>query len=114
MAHTSCACMIPPFQHSDFESTPIGVDQTHGRYGEVSLKRCKSCGQWWLHYLFELEAFTESGRWFRGMISEEEAKKITPEAAIPFLENMDWYFYGGSYFRTTGKKRSGDISSSLL
>ena len=37
------------------------------------------------------------------------AEVLTPYAAAEFIKSQPWYFYGGSYFRTTGKKGRGSI-----
>ena len=86
---------------------------TNGRYGEVTLLTCVHCGTKWLHYLVEYEAFTASGRWFRAPISEEAIATITPEQAVPFLEQQPWHFLGGSYFRSRGRRSSGAIRAEL-
>ena len=108
-----CICMKPPFHFSGFDSTEIGIDETNGRFGEVSIKTCRSCKRKWLHYHIEYEGFPESGRWYRGLLSDEAAKSIAPETAVAIVEDLDWHFYGGSYFKTTGAKGSGQISVNL-
>ena len=67
-----------------------------GRFADATLNRCRSCGRLWLRYLVEYEVFSRSGRWARGLISDEAAQTITPETAAPFLNGLDWYLYGGS------------------
>ena len=106
---SDCICLHPPFYFKDYESTEIGTDLTNSRYGTVSIKKCLKCNKLWLHYLVEYEAFSRSGRWFRGLITEKEIERITPENAINFLEKLDWYFYGGSYFETTERIGKGEI-----
>jgi hypothetical protein len=105
--------MKPPFHYSDFDSTEIGVDETNGRFGEVTIKTCRVCKRKWLHYHVEYEAFSESGRWYRGPLSDKAAKSVLPETAVELLEGQDWHFYGGSYFKTVGRKGSGQISVDL-
>lgn len=104
-----CVCMKPPFDFKDFDIRNIGTDGTSGRYGEVNIHKCKKCGNHWLHYFVEYEAFAKSGRWFKGVISENEIESITPKNSITFLESLEWYFYGGSYFDSTGKIGKGEI-----
>jgi len=84
----------------------LGVDKTHGRFGEVELWQCKNCGRFWLHYLVEYEAFTGSGRYFMGLITEEVADTISPEKAVEYLNKLDWHLYGGSYFGGKGKSKN--------
>lgn len=95
--------MTPPFHRVDFDATVIGVDMTNSRYGEVSVDTCKSCGTHWLTYFVEYEAFTASGRYFRGMVSPEQLPGLTAERAAEVLGSLPWHFRGGSYFRTSGE-----------
>jgi hypothetical protein len=108
-----CHCMTPPFHYLDFDSETLGIDETNGRFGEVSVQTCKACGRKWLHYLVEYEAFSKSGRWFHGLVSVEVLRSLRPESAVALLESLLWYFYGGSYFGTTGRKGSGRVRVDL-
>lgn len=78
-------------------------------YAEVSLLVCSLCGQRWLRYFYELEAFTASGRWYLGAIPREHAARLTAESAKTTLESISWYFYGGSYYGGKSGKTSGRI-----
>jgi len=104
-----CICMTPPFHSSDFDSDPVGIDDRQGRFGEVSIEACTKCNQRWLRYFVEYEGFSNSARWYRGCISDKEAKEMTPHGAIEVLERLDWYYYGGSYFATPGIRGSGEL-----
>ena len=42
-----------------------------------------------------------------GLITKDMARMMKPETAVPILENLEWHFIGGSYFRSTGKKVTG-------
>lgn len=106
---SQCRCMTPPFNYNDFEIEFIGVDKTNGRFGEVSVEKCKTCGLKWLRYYVEYAAFTQSGRWYRGLASEKLLSSLNPEGAVEALASLPWHFYGGSYFRTTGRKGVGPI-----
>ena len=106
---TECCCLTPPFDYRDFDSKFIGVDKTNGRFGEVSIKTCRRCRRKWLHYFVEYPAFTKSGRWYRGLISENAAGSVTPATAVAVLEALEWRFAGGSYFESTGFKSSGRL-----
>ena len=108
-----CRCYSPPFDYRDFVSTPIGIDTTNGRHGEVSSEVCAHCGTKWLHYFVEYEAFTASGRWFRAPISDEALATLTSEQAVPFLERQPWHFSGGSYYQSRGQRSSGTIHADL-
>lgn len=104
-----CRCMTPPFDFRDFDARPVGTDTTNGRFGEVSVETCKACGAKWLHYFVEFEAFSESGRWYRGLVTADMVAALTPEGSVSLLEQLPWYFAGGSYFNSTGHKGSGRI-----
>jgi hypothetical protein len=108
---SKCLCLdLPlPLYHYGKEKF-IGVDETLGRFGQVTLKQCRHCRRWWLHYFVEYEAFRASGRYFMGLITPEVAETITPETAVEYLESLDWHLYGGSYFfNRTGKSTSKGI-----
>ncbi len=104
---TDCSCLTPPFSFRDYDETPIGVDTTNGRHGEVSFKTCRQCGASWLHYFVEYEAFTKSGRWYRGLMTAELQRTVTAETAVAVIASLPWYFFGGSYFESTGQRGSG-------
>ena len=106
---SECLCMTPPFYYIDYETTPLGVDMTKGRHGEVTVETCRACGSLWLRYFIEWEWLSESGRWFRGLVTPEMIESLKPEDAPELLASLPWYFYGGSYFRTLGRKGSGLI-----
>jgi hypothetical protein len=106
---TGCACEQGSAPYRQFKSRALGCDKTEGRFAEVTLDRCKTCGRQWLHYLVEYEAISRSGRWARGLISDDAAHTITPEAAVPYLHGLDWYLYGGSYFDGITGRRSGPM-----
>jgi len=99
-----CRCMTPPFMYWDFDAVPVGVDGTKGRGGEVTLETCKACGSLWLRYFVEYEFFSQSGRWYRGLVTPEVVESLTPERAPELLQNLPWLFSGGSYFRSTGRR----------
>jgi hypothetical protein len=84
----------------------LGMDERHG---EASLLSCSDCGQLWLRYFYELEAFTASGRWYLGFVTGEQASQLTVENARETLEGLNWYFYGGSYFQRRTGRSSGAI-----
>ena len=101
----SCVCFSQPHSTLRYEKE-LGMDE---HYAEVSLLACTLCGQLWLKYLYEMEAFTASGRWYLGAIDEEQASHMTAEGAKVALEAMSWYFYGGSFFGGKSGKTSGKI-----
>jgi len=83
----------------------LGLDRN---LGEVSLRRCDTCGLLWLHYLFEQEAFTGSGRWFK---CPAQSSDISAEQGLRLLREAPWVFYGGSAFDgRTGRMRGKDVT----
>lgn len=104
MSESHCGCMTPPFNYRDFETDHLGTDHAAARCADVSIDSCRRCGQRFLHYHFEFEAFSRSGRWYRGAITPEQAERVTPATALAVLSSLSWYFYGGSYYDTTGRR----------
>ena len=90
-----CPCLSGDTSYRDFEDRLVGVDRD---FGEVTVSQCKRCGQFWLHYLMEYEHLTAAGRWFRGPITPKIAASVTAANATKVLEELDWYFRGGSAF----------------
>ena len=91
------------------EMQDLGVDQRNGRSGEVAVHRCPSCGATWLHYRVEYEAFSESGRWFCGKLSDAAAAEVSASTAIATLASLPWYWAAGSYFGGEIGKGSGPV-----
>jgi hypothetical protein len=106
---TGCVCEQGGARFTEFECRDVGRDETEGRFADVTLNRCRTCGRTWLRYLVEYEAFSRSGRWARGLISEADANTITPETAVALLNGLEWYLYGGSYFDGISGRRSGPM-----
>jgi hypothetical protein len=78
-------------------------------FADVSILCCQTCKQHWLRYFYEIEAFTASGRWYLGAIRREQLSNLTADNAKSYLEKLDWYYYGGSYFGGRSGKSSGQI-----
>jgi hypothetical protein len=104
-----CRCFKPPLLHSDFSSEYLGVDATNGRFADVSIETCIHCGRRWLKYAVEFEAFSRSGRWYRGVVTDQELKGMTPGKAVACLEGLDWFIFGGSYFSSSGMFGKGKL-----
>ena len=98
-----CTCFSAP-NRSLTLIKDLGMES---HYAEVSLLTCPVCGQDWLRFFYELEAFTASGRWYLGAIDPQQAAILSAENAQKILENLGWYFYGGSYFGGKIRKGSG-------
>ena len=101
----TCGCFSSPYRNL-FAAQELGMDD---HFAEVSLLTCPACGQKWLRYFYENEAFTASGRWYLGAINLEQASQLTAENAKGILESLRWYFYGGSYYGGKSGKASGKI-----
>lgn len=99
----TCACLELAFVKWESEVKYLGMDQ---HYAEISLRTCKSCGRIWLRYFYENEAFTASGRWYRGLVPPDQVDSVTAETAKDYLGKLDWYLCGGSFygkvFKTSG------------
>jgi hypothetical protein len=109
-----CACLATG--PTDYEVSVVGVDETHARFGEVTVRTCRSCGRRWLHYLAEYEAFTSSGHWILGLLPDELPLPLTPVNAVPLLNSLPWYQYGGSAFSigAPGRRARGDAPADLM
>ena len=110
---SECNCMNPTFRSVGSDKVFLGIDKTNGRFGEVSVGTCKACGRAWLQYFVEYEAFSRSGRWYRGLVSPEILDSLKPSDAPEVLAQLPWYFYGGSFFDTTGRRGQGGVSVDL-
>lgn len=86
-----CLCHEPSTPHLNFDYSYLGTDE---HYADIRIALCKQCGTKWLWYLYENEAFSHSGRWYRGVLNKE----IAPEDALTYLSRLEGYIYGGSYF----------------
>jgi hypothetical protein len=98
----ACACTSPPIDYRAFERRELGVDESGGRFADVAIDRCRECGREWLHYAYEIEAFSGSGRWYRGVVTPAQAAAATPATALAILAALPWHLYGGSYYGTAG------------
>lgn len=88
----------------------IGVDETNGRYADVTVFRCAACGRLWLHYHVEYEHIPASGRWARGLIDDASAVAIKPEETADYLDDLEWYIYGARYMGTVAGGAMGRLS----
>jgi hypothetical protein len=93
-------------QFTHFRS--VGIDETEGRYAEVSVEECRECHLLWLRYAVEYEGFSKSGRWARAQVGRPQAEQVTPEGAVTVIQT-DSYVYGGSYFNGASGWRNGPM-----
>ncbi len=101
----ACACFAAPPTRL-ISASDLGLDS---RLAEVAVLICQDCGQHWLRYFYEVEAFTGSGRWYLGAITPEQFATLTPDQAKSMLESLNWYYYGGSYYEGRNGRTSGNI-----
>jgi hypothetical protein len=101
----ACTCFTAPPTHL-IGVKDLGLDSY---LAEVSVLICQECGQHWLRYFYEVEAFTGSGRWYLGPITPEQFAALIVEQAKTLLESLDWYYYGGSYYDGRNGRTSGNI-----
>jgi len=104
----SCACFTALPTHL-ISIKELGLDS---QLAEVSALACQDCGQHWLRYFYEVEAFTGSGRWYLGAITPAQFAALTVEQAKATLESIGWYYYGGSYYHGRNGRTSGTITLS--
>jgi hypothetical protein len=71
---------------------------TDSQIAEVAVQACSNCGRPWLRYTYELEGFSNSGRWFIGALTDEQLAFLKADDAKSLLEQMSRYYYGGSYY----------------
>jgi hypothetical protein len=103
--------LCPCFNLKDFAKQVKNIKSvTDSFYGEIDLSQCKKCRRYWIKYFYEQESFTKSGRWYRGLIDSERIHVLDPEAVEAYFENLDWYYYGGSFFGSTGQIGQGTVN----
>lgn len=104
-----CACEKPTSSYTEFRTSALGVDQTHGKDAGVSIQQCKLCQRIWIHYAFHAALTSESGKWYKGIVSKKNRPQITPENALEYIESLEWYVYGGEIFGNTTAFGAGKI-----
>ena len=105
----TCSCLNGDDYFANFIERYIGMDDS---FGEISTMQCRLCGRYWLRYYYANEAYTGSGRWYRGIIEPALVSSISIENAKDILENLTWYYRGGSYFGGKVIKRRGALDLS--
>ena len=108
--NTDCTCCRPPLNAANFNIVNWGTDTTNGRFADITLEECKVCGVLWFKYLVEYEAFSHSGRWYRGVVTPGQAQILQPGQVVEYLEQLNWYIFGGSYFSSTGAIGKGRLA----
>ena len=111
---TNCPCEDPEAPRGLLSSHRGGVDETWGRFADVTISRCRRCGQHWVKYQLEYEAFSRSGRWARGKIDADLAATIAVEEVAEHINALPAYIAGGSYFGSTGQIRRGRMPWGIM
>lgn len=93
-----CACEKHDLTESEYRTSSVGKDDKEDRNAEVSVIQCRLCQRIWIKYDVEFPNSSEAGRWFKGIIAKKDVAGIKPEAAVPHLENLEWYISGGEFF----------------
>jgi hypothetical protein len=102
MKQNSCHCLESPSE----KLVLVRSLRSDVHFADISHMYCPECGRAWLRYLYELEAFTGSSRWYLGALTEEQLAALSSENARATFGRLEWYYYGGSYFNgLTGKTR---------
>ena len=104
-----CLCEKPTSDYTEYRSSALGTDTTHGRNAQVAIQQCKLCQRIWIHYCVEFEGSSDSGRWYKGVVSKKDRPHITPENAVEYLESLEWYVYGGPFFESAGMFGHGKL-----
>ena len=107
VAETTSAC--PCFAASPSHLVIVQELGMDDHFADVSLLKCADCGRKWLRYFYENEAFTKSGRWYLGAITEEQGETLSLYNAKSMLEGLPWYFCGGSYYESQFSRAHGQI-----
>lgn len=109
-ASFDCTCFEPESFRDDFERTVLGLDRTSANgLAEVSLDRCRRCGQLWLHYFVDYPDVADSSRWYRAPVTPEMAQAVAPERAVAILEGLPWRLRGGAYYGRRGERSTGPV-----
>jgi len=104
-----CGCEKPNQSSSDYRTSKIESDNSNDNGAEVSVLQCRLCQRIWILYVTNSQ-LSQSERWYKGIVAKKDLSSITPENAIEYLEKLDWYIYGGSYFKSEGTFGQGNIN----
>jgi hypothetical protein len=90
-----CKCCIWGYLFDDSlfnERVEIGWNENKD---EIYVESCKLCGAYWIYY--DRDCCFDYDLWYRAIIPPEELPSLTPENAIEYIENADFYIRGGTY-----------------
>jgi hypothetical protein len=100
-ASPDCGCLSPPFPYDAFDTHPVGTDHAGGRFADVSVAACRICSREFLHYAWEIEGISRSGRWARAPLPLLHPRPSASEAPH-VLSLAPFHYVGGSYFASMG------------
>ena len=112
MAAQDCQCWDEQCQSVHFEIEPVSTTRNGPSVDRVELWTCNSCATRWLRLTVEDEANPAWSKWFRGLVPADAAPahaEISPEEALELLGSMNWHYYGGAYYRSSGDRSGGPI-----
>ncbi len=101
---TLCPCHLNAMRLERLRD--VGTDRN---YSDIDLQICPRCAQIWLRFAHVEEGFSGSGLWYLVPLTEEAADRVTIDNARACFEMAPEYWAGGSYFNSTGFKRSGRL-----
>ena len=105
-----CGCEEPDARFDQFrEWRSLPIDGSEGRFADVVVLECLSCGHLWVRYHVEYEGVSKSGRWARGRIEAAQATTIRSDEVPGYLAGLANYLFGGSRFDGASGSRSGPM-----
>src|SRR5438045_2556636 len=107
-----CDCWDEECGRDIFEFINIGTQHSEGISVTADLWCCRECATMWLHYTSEDDSKSGWGKWYRGLIADEQIDMdaLTVEKAVDIMSRWEWHYYGGSYYRTAGERSSGPVT----
>ncbi len=101
----NCLCLQGNFDYHNFKRTHLGGDSYDGK---VDLLTCKLCDRHWLHIFYEPKVHDDAAQWYAGLIALDDIPSISSgdvlKNALAYLEALDWYYTGGTYWSDIGLK----------
>jgi hypothetical protein len=82
---SNCQCNKPPFHYESFNTSSLGEDALGA---EITIDSCKTCGQLWLKLLIDEPHYSKSGRWWRVVLSAENAETLAARDVRQYIEQQ--------------------------
>ncbi len=107
-----CDCQDQECGRDIFEFINVGSRSSEGIYVTLDLWCCRECATMWLRYTSEDENRPGWGKWYRGLIADEDidVDGLTIEKALGVMARWEWHMYGGAYYRTSGERSVGPVT----